>query len=474
MTPNVPLTSWAPDSDLTTPGVLSDVRNLVPTRRGYAPEYSLVNAVAYASALSGESLGVGTVQLDNGNVIPLVGTADGIFSLAGGSITDRSRAAPYVARSQQLAYWRFSTFRNVTYAINLDNTLQVSASISTTDFSDVAGGPKAFTMAVQRNFLLVANIKDGTYAGAASWLCSAQENPLDWTPDVATGSASGQLTATPGAIVRLISFGDYVVAFKERSMYRGTFVGFSANTWAWPVVSRNVGLIGHDAVCDAEGVLYWLAEDGFYRWSGGPVERIASAPMEWLLATAQGYPFLVSAQAMWDPVRRVVRWTMSIPGAEFGAYVLSYHPDTDRWGRSIMEVRGGILLPGESPPSVASAAPQLRSLVHGWIGYDGRIKVQAGAPLASTFTTGDIGDDDQYIDLSRLRVRFNQTPANSTATLFSREQLGDPLNFVAVAPRRDGKYDFAHSNRWHRIRFAQEGMYEVTGVSVAAVKAGTR
>ena len=112
------------------------------------------------------------------------------------------------------------------------------------------------------------------------WWCSALEDYTDWTPDVATQCTQGRLLQTPGGIIRLIAFGNYIIAFKNNSMLRGTYIG-APLVWRWDVISTSVGLVGHDAVCDAEGVLYWLAEDGFSRFAGGAPQKIASAPWRW-------------------------------------------------------------------------------------------------------------------------------------------------------------------------------------------------
>lgn len=473
MTPNVPIAAWLPDHDLTIPGVLSDVENLGPTQRGYAPEYTLEDALYYSGTLAAEPFGSAAVRLANGIVAPLVGTRAGLYHLTTGGIVDRSRASPYVAPTQQYAVWHFAAFDTTTLAINYDNTLQATASIGSTDFADVSGGPKAFTLAVQRNFVIVGNIKDGAYAGGNSWLCSAIEDHTDWTPDIATQSATGRLTATPGDIVRMYAYRDNVIAFKAGGFHRGTYVGAARNTWEWPVVSSNVGLVGPEAICEAEGVLYWLAEDGFYRWVGGAVERIRSAPWEWLIDRS-GAGILQSIQATYDPVRRVVRFIVSLPGDAFARTVLSYHAQTDRWGKARMAAYCGVPLWSEAVPTVTQPSDVLRTLPLGYIGYDLKPKLQTGMPGESSFTTGDVGDDDTAFDLNRARVRYRTAPESSIAQHSTRMNLGDALVVRSEAARVDGKYDLAHSARWHRVRFTQTGRYEVQGYSVETPKAGKR
>ena len=44
MTPNQPLIQWAPDADPTQPGVIVDAEQLLPTQRGYAPDFALMQS----------------------------------------------------------------------------------------------------------------------------------------------------------------------------------------------------------------------------------------------------------------------------------------------------------------------------------------------------------------------------------------------------------------------------------------------
>ena len=61
------------------------------------------------------------------------------------------------------------------------------------------------------------------------------------------GSATGTLNATPGAIIRLIAFRDYVIAFKGTRVPSRTG-RLALRTREWLVVSTKIGLVGHDAV----------------------------------------------------------------------------------------------------------------------------------------------------------------------------------------------------------------------------------
>jgi len=260
VTPNIPIAAWAPDGDPTIPGVMMEVENLRPTLRGYAPEFSMSSSGDYAVTLGAEPLTTDVIRDQIGNVRTVFCTTTTIQYIepATTSVVDRTRSGGGYAAASAASPWRFASFGNATLACHPANPLQGTAQIGTTAFSNVSGAPQATTIACNRNFVVIANFGGGGSTDAAGWRCSALEDYTDWTVDIATQAAGGTLTATPGPIVRLIAWRDYILAFKGNSFYRGQYVGAAANTWSWPVISTNVGLIAHDAICEVDGVLYWI------------------------------------------------------------------------------------------------------------------------------------------------------------------------------------------------------------------------
>lgn len=484
MTPNIPIIAWAPDADPTTPGVLSDIERMLPTARGYAAEPTLGTATSFALTLTAEPHSAQTITYKAGTV-PFVGvgaTLRGYF----GAWQDVSRTATTYVTASLYNPWRFDAFSTpandrIALAVQLQNQLQAKTDSTAAVFGNVTAAPSADTMAVQRGFVLMGNYT--TTAGTSfvdGWACSALEDYTNWTPDIATQSARGRLTSTPGQIVRLVAFQDYVVAFKRRSMYRGTYVGAAENTWSWPVVHRSVGLVSHDAVCEAEGVLYWLGFDGFYRWAGGAVQRIRSAPWTWLQGVLAGGSYIdLYTRCVWDEAQRVVRWQFYFPVAGTTDKLhLTYHPDSDRWGESMIPSPGVMF---SMPPGSVYVAPLGASVYTqspvAWfqqVGSNWVLSVPRLEPGASSLTTGDIGDDDQAFVLTRARLRTLTAGGAKAAQHLHRMNLGDALTTGETVFESDGKFDVTHSARWHRLKFSQIGNTEVTGFSVDTPRAGKR
>jgi hypothetical protein len=482
MTPNIPLIAWKPDADPTVPGVIAEVSNLLPTTRGYAPDGAEINSSYYLMTMPATagnySEGAKTLYFPDGQVRVYVGSGGKLYLLNFSAPTALDVSRLSGAYTSGIDGWEFAQFGDFALAVNGANVMQAMGT-PYTRFADVAGSPAARTIAVNKNFV-VAGCISPFYTPAwpyeDGWWCSAQENHTSWTPDIATQCARGRLTATSGFIVRLIAYRDSIIAFKSNSMYRGDYTGPTANTWSFPLLSRSIGLVGRNAICEAENRLYWLGADGFYVYDGASVNRISSAPWNYINATCGPFFFNSEIYARWDRIRRCVRFYMQNRSNGYAPFGLAYHIDTDRWGTFATNAACAFELRVEFVRSPASANADSFYFPLAVIDRtDLKIKVVGGdVPGASSFTTGDIGDDDQVTAMMRGRVRFLSAPTTSTMAHTHRMDLSDALTSGATVSRASGKYDVSHAARWHRMKFEQTGMYEVTGFSVGPQAAGKR
>jgi hypothetical protein len=455
---------------------MADVDNLFPTSRGYAPDFGLGTSGYSDVTLPARPYGVQLVKFATLTPLLMVGTASDLYSYFGITRFDLTRSTPAYTATSLGRPWRFASFGDAAFAVSLDNILQRTAAPTATDFADVSGGPKAATIATNFNFMLAGGCAFGSdEAGGDAWACSALEDPTSWTADVATQAARGNLTATPGSILRMIAHGPYVIAFKRGSMYRGQYTQNPAQPWSWPVVSESVGIVGHDAIAAADGVLYWLSDTGFYRSRGGTPERIGSAPWDWLMRTVNT-PYLPFTQAQWDPMRRLIRWYMWTGTSGFDTCV-AYHPDTNRWGKSTVSVEWAASNNVEYMPVIGRTDGTVAQV------YDAPIVIEpttytlkswTDTAGASSFTTGDIGDDDNATTMMRVRLRNLIAPDSSIVRHYYRNVLSDALTEGQVATISDGKYDISHAKRWHRFKFEQAGMYEAMAFSIEPRPSGKR
>lgn len=483
MTPIIPISSWSPDADPTTPGVLADVGNALPTNRGFAPDFAPAQSPSSPVTMSGRVYSAALLRFSTLTPCIVAATNQNLWSIYGGGAVNLNRVSgSYASTTNPTSAWRFAAFGDDALAVNASVTLQRTTSVYGTKFADVSGGPKAASIAAQSNFAMVGNTNgDSSWPYSDGWWCCALGDVTNWAPDVATQSARGRLTQTPGPIVRVIAYQNDLLFFKPTSVIRASYVG-TPQIWSFTTVSTRVGLVAHDAVCEAGGILYWLAEDGFYRFNGGAIDRIASAPWRWWQTYGPFATYADWTTAVWDPVRRLVRWfyvdrDIYVGTADVALHGgIAYHPDTDRWGRFATNAAAAASSYREYVPMIDDPA-QFNYVPDALCIFDvldNKLKHWLGTAESSYLTTGDIGDDDGVYTLRRARARFISSPTTSSATHYTRMNLGDALVERETIARSDGKFDVTHSARWGRMKFQQTGMYELAGFSVDTKPGGTR
>jgi hypothetical protein len=97
-----------------------------------------------------------------------------------------------------------------------------------------------------------------------------------------------------------------------------------------------------------------------------------------------------------------------------------------------------------------------------------------GTTGASSFTTGDMGDDDAVSMIERARVRFLQKPTTANATGFYKMNEGDDLTTGPTNAINDGKFDLRQSGRFHRLRFDFTGDHKEVAFDAKPIKVGMR
>jgi len=483
MTPNTALQAWLPDMPPTTPGAITEIENLLPTSRGYAPDgAAAIGALYNDTAFPDRCWAASLVKGASLTPVMLVTTLNKIYKVVGNTPTDISRSGTAYTAFSVYGNWQFAALGDDIIAASKKNTLQITSNVYTTAFADVTSGPKARTIASQSDFIMLGDTADESgWPYADGWWCSALGDATDWTPDVATQCARGRLTQTPGGIIRVIAYQNDLIFFKETSVIRASYVG-APQIWAFTVLSTNVGLCGISAVTEMNGVLYWCGRDGFYRFDGASIQKIGSAPWRWLTERSYNLLYANYTTAVTDPYRNVVRFfyvekAVYLPGGHDVALSggVAYHPETDRWGRfsstaACAATNHYEFFSGLDYVSLVLSydVPIIVDLT------DAKIKTFRGTPLYSSFTTGDVGDDEQASVLRGVRTRFYMAPTTSSATHYHRMTLDATPTTGDTAVRTDGKYDFTQSARWHRIKFGQTGPYEFGGFSVDASQGGKR
>jgi hypothetical protein len=481
-----PIIGFAPDADPTTVGVLTECAGFIPFEAGFkaAPSPAPVAVAALAAPCRGAV--VATKLAGTRRII--AGTQQRLYELAGATWLDRSKAGAYTGSTE--SRWSLCQFGDTTIASNLVDPMQQSAAGA---FADVPTAPKAkIVVSASNNFVLAFNTNDGTFGVSPDrWWNCAQNNQTNWTP-AQGGPTTGRLVAVEGPIQAALPLGDYVIAYKSRALFLGSFVGGDAQ-WQWALVlGGDAGAVGQEAVCDIGGAHFFVSDGDFWLFDGTrPVSIGEGVVRKWFLDNSNPvYRFMT--QCSYDKLSGLVR--VNFPSKTSNGVLdrtLVYHVKRQRWGvaNQVVQAPLNYITPGVTIDGMNTIAATIDTLPNVpvdsqfWMGGGqvpayfnnvGQLVALSGIAGASSFTTGDLGDDDSVTMVDRFRVRFTLSPLTASATGLIKMNAGDNLVQASSSVINDGKFDLRQSARFHRVRVDMTGDQQATAFDVKAIAVGQR
>lgn len=478
-----PIIGFAPDMPPSTPGVITDCSNIIPTNNGFASSPSLA---AQMPALDSACLGA-AVTTDTGGTRRLyAGTQTRLYQQVAGAWSLIGRAGAYTGGVEDV--WTFAQFGNATVAANNADVLQ--ASVSGGSFADIAGSPAAKVVMASADFVLAFNTNEATFGDQGDrWWCSAFRDHTSWAPSVTTQATSGRLIGDGGDILAACRMGAQVVAYKARSMFVGSYVGAPV-VWQWDKVPGDVGCVGPRAVCDLGGPQFFVGQDNLWLFDGTrPVPMGVGVVRDWFYGTMDD-SFRHKTICAYDQVQaRVWIFFASVYGGGTLDKALVYHVSRQAWGvvDIVTEAALNYATAGVTMDAITGTFDSMPSVPYDsgfWEGGARSLAVFDSAHVmsslgsasgTSTFTTGDIGDDDAAMLVRHVRLRYSTLPISASVQGYTRAVSSDGLAAAgASATLSDGKFDCRQSGRWHRFAFTFSGNVEFAGIKLDASTAGAR
>jgi len=493
--PVVPLTTWAPDLVPSTPGILVECSDVIPTHRGFCNAPTPI-AVSGLDALPDSTANAAALvtKLDGARRL-FVGLDTKLVEQTGAGWSDVSKAGGYASNPD--GRWQFSQFGNSTLATNGVDPIQIS---SVGAFASISGAPKAKIIEAAAGFTMAAATNDTTYGDSPDrWWCSALFDPTSWTPSVSTQCATGRLVDTPGPIVAVKKLGNDLVAYKETSIYLGRYVGAPA-VWSWQLVADNVGAVGAGAVVNLGSAHIFVGKDDIWYFDGSRPVSLNAPCRYWFFErsdTAQRFRTMSMFNRFADRV-----WFYFVPEGSSTSKptrALVYHVKRQAWGLATDTLAGGVgaVLEYVSPATtygdvgtaylptatfdggiprtfdspVWFAAKQIPAIVQG-----DAIKTMTGplvAPASMQFH--DQGADDRMFLARRCRPAWFKSPAAASAQILYKMHSGDPWSIASGGALQDGKLDFLRRARWMAPAVTvTAGDFEVIGLQFEMDQMGIR
>lgn len=480
-------TGFSPDNDPTTPGVITDLTAMVPTIRGSyvgAPTGVDVGMSALASTALGAAI---LTKLDGTNRL-FAGTATALYEKSGTSWNDVSRTVGGAYSATSGNPWRFAQFGDTSLAVC--KTVQLQSITSGTDFANVSA-PTAAVMCVSNRFVMLANTNNGgsgtTFGDSPDrWYCSAIEDATSWALSVTTQCATGRLVDTPGAITAMRTIGENIVAYKDGSMYLGTYEGAPA-VWRFDMVSTEVGCSSHEAVVELDNAHFFIGPEDFYRYAPGGLPVPIGAPVkEWFFSRCDpAYKGLI--RHAFDKINSLIYWFYPRTGSNSLDGCIVYNYKSDKWGVADTAIECAVdyitvgysydTLPFstyDTWPEVAYDSPFWNASARyiGYIGTDHKLVTLTGGSSSSSLTTGSYGTDNEFTLLSRVTLRYLNKPTAAEAVNYYQNEHGGAWTADATTTENNGRFDFLRSAPFHKVKFSFSGNVETTGASAAVQSNG--
>lgn len=478
------LIGYAPDMDQTTPGVLVDCANAVPSLRGMTGAPGPVAGLL--PALAAACVGAAVVRKLDDTTRMFAGTTTKLYEASSSSWTDRSRTSAYAVATG--SRWCFTQFGNISLAIQKADYLQVSSSAA---FADITACPKASIIEAVGQFVIAFDTNEGTYGDSPDrWWCCASGDYTDWTPSVATECATGRLISSPGPIRAAKRFGEQIAVYKGRGMYLGTYQS-APEVWHFDEVPSSIGAVSQEAVIDIGTVSYpmhaFMGFDDFYVFDGTRPTPIGVGWVKDKVFTEVDFTNIRKACAAHDPVRSRVYFYYPTRATLNKCVVYNYR--TKQWGRDDREIECALsyITPGVTYDGLGALystyadTPQLTydsallafgAVVPAIFNSSHLLQTLTGTSVTSSITTGDMGEEEAFSTITHVRPLFLTAPATSILTNYYKENLGDTLTTDTTTTFSDGKYDVLRSCRWHRLQFNFTGDWEMSHFNVYAVQEG--
>jgi len=420
------------------------------------------------------------------------GTSTDLYEIASGAWTSRTRASGGSYALGSDVRWRFAQFGDVSLAAAKSDTLQYTSSGA---FADVTGAPKAGVVEVVGQFVFLGDTNEATYGDSPNrWWCSAKGDYTDWTPAISTECATGAITSTPGKIRAIKRFGPHVVIYKLRSIHLGIYAG-QPSIWNFDrEVSSQVGAVSHDAVADVgtpeEPRHIFMGFDDFYEFNGGRPRPIGQGWVKETVFNELNKTYMERAIALLDRINSLVYFFYPSGASNNPDKCVVYNYKTERWGRADRSVEfafeyisvglnyddlGSLYTTYHDLPSISYDSTVWTSgyPIPAVFNTSHELKTLDGSSSTSGFRLGDVGDDEKFITVSRVRPRFITAPSAATLVNYYRNNLGDALTTGASTALSNGKFDLMRSARWHQLDFSFTGPVEFGHMEVTMLEDGS-
>lgn len=482
----IPFGAYTPDQSDYRGGGSPNALNCLPdVRTGGLPSYKSLQSLETISvnALGSAAKGAIAYRDRSGNGAIYAGDQNKLFIMVDTSFSSRT-AADFSLEPEDC--WAFALFNDKVIAVGgHQEEVQAHTIGSIANFSDLITStrkPKAKAVAVVRDHVWLGNISDATdgVVPHRTWW-SAQNDELDFSPSAATQAGFQDLNAEFGFVNRIIG-GEYAIILQERAIWRAQRT-VAPVIWHFDEVERARGAIAPCAVVQFGPVIYYLSEDGFYRFDGNISTPIGKHIIDNTFFARLDTSYLFRVTAVADPINSVIIWGYASTGAspvgQPDRYV-AFNYVTGEWaegafdhdllfiGRGASVSLDGPFMAGENldtlTPSLDSSQWKGTGRLLAAISSTQRYATFTGNPLTARFETQDIQlvpGRRTYINAVRPIIEGSLSSSTSVR-IGIRDDLNTSSTFAGASAvdSRDQKSKHLAEGRYARFRCDVAGGFQ--------------
>ena len=459
-TKRVQFTDWLPDQPDNS-GALNEAKNVTPVSVGYQP---FPNAEDFSGAAAENINSVFVAKFDT-EVVLFAGGATKIFKFnsATEALEDKSKSGGYTSTFA----WKFVQFGKTVLAVNGTAPIQYWTIGTSTAFADVATSPTAKQITVVRDFVVTGSVAAGTL-GRSTVRWSDINDETDWTAG-ATSQSDLQVIADGGNVVGLTG-GEFGLVFLEKSIVRMSYVG-SPLFFQFDNISRGLGCLNGNSICQYNQVSFFLSDDGFYSCDGSQVTPIGNEKIDRWFFEDVDLSLLSNMTASINPALNIAIWNYANVGG--GRSMLVYNWTLSKWSRveTTATVLGNIATVGTTLEGLGTlgytdidvlpASLDARLWVGGKFLFAGatgtKISTFTGSTYNSELVTTDLEDGYNSV-INLLRPQIDNGSAD--VSVASRRELDDSVIFgPEVSTTSEGRVNLRTGGRYHRVSVKPTGSW---------------
>jgi hypothetical protein len=462
---------YCPDLDSRNiPGSAVDMKYWAPLRSGFMGSVGIVDlwTTVYLVTLAK------TFRSVSGGTARFIVFGDTTIDEYSATGTKTNRGTGYTTGNLG---WSATQWGDQIIATNYSDAPQSSTGAGFTALS--GSPPKARLVASNINFVMLADTNDGVAAYADEVFWSGIQNPVAWTPSLATQCGRIRLLDAPGPITQLVAFRDKFYAFKENSIFVGEYVG-PPYFFQWRLISSRIGACGYynQGVTECNDRLYFAHASGLYEFDGAQLRNVGE-PVWRTILDATGFggnPKTGTTGAPLSTMRLVVEdvegvvWLMAytLLSPNYIPYTWGYNTLTGKWAAVGEDATSADLL---APATwVQTTTSDMRKFLGSAANAAGRVwrvsnvytpsKLQefrypADWTVAGSLTTGLAGSIEQSTTITGLQYRIvfgsDATPfASCSFNGYATETKLTNATSASGAVNADlDRFDVTHSARFH-------------------------